>query len=72
MVARPAKAASRRRLKAARASPPPRVTLQGANTAKVTVTPRVAGTAHIILAVEDNGSPTLTSYRRVILTIKGK
>ena len=52
--------------------PAPRVTLQGANTAKVTVTPRVAGTAHIILAVEDNGSPTLTSYRRVILTIKGK
>ena len=36
---------------------------------RVTVTPRVAGTAHVILAVEDNGTPTLTSYRRVILTI---
>jgi hypothetical protein len=34
------------------------------------VTPRVAGTTHVILAVEDNGQPTLTAYRRVILTIK--
>jgi hypothetical protein len=52
--------------------PPPRVTLQNAATPRVTVAPRIAGTAHIILAVEDDGSPTLTSYRRVILTIKGK
>ena len=52
--------------------PPARVTLEDAATARVTVTPRVAGTAHIILAVEDSGSPSLTSYRRVILTIKGK
>ena len=50
--------------------PAPRVTLENANTARVTVQPRVAGTAHIILAVEDNGSPTLTSYRRIIVTIK--
>ena len=50
--------------------PPARVTLQDATTPRVTVTPRVAGTAHIILAVEDDGTPTLTSYRRVILTIK--
>jgi len=27
------------------------------------------GTAHIILAVTDNGSPQLTSYRRIILTV---
>ena len=27
------------------------------------------GTAHIILAVTDDGSPSLTSYRRVILTV---
>ena len=52
--------------------PPPRVTLTNESTPRVTVTPRVAGTAHIILAVEDNGSPTLTSYRRVILTIAEK
>ena len=50
----------------------PRVTLQDTNSPRVTVTPRIAGTAHIVLAVEDNGSPTLTSYRRVILTIKTK
>jgi len=29
-----------------------------------------AGVAHIILAVTDNGSPRLTSYRRVILNVK--
>ena len=52
--------------------PPARVTLEDAATARVKVTPRVAGTAHIILAVEDNGNPSLTSYRRVILTIKAK
>jgi hypothetical protein len=52
--------------------PMPRVTLQDANSSRVTVMPRIAGTAHIIVAVEDNGSPTLTSYRRVILTIKPK
>jgi hypothetical protein len=34
--------------------------------------PRVAGTAYIILAVEDSGTPQLTSYRRVIVTIRGK
>jgi hypothetical protein len=50
--------------------PTPRVILQDESTARVTVTPKVAGTAHIILAVEDDGAPTLTSYRRVIVTIK--
>jgi len=49
---------------------PPRVTLAGETTSRATVTPRIAGMTHIILAVEDNGSPTLTSYRRVILTIR--
>ena len=52
--------------------PGPRVTLEGADTAKVTVTPRAAGTAHVILAVEDDGTPTLTSYRRIILTIRAR
>jgi hypothetical protein len=50
--------------------PPVRVTLDNAATARVTVTPRVAGVAHIILVVEDDGTPSLTTYRRVILTIK--
>jgi hypothetical protein len=34
------------------------------------VTPLVAGTAHVILAVEDAGTPALTSYRRMIITIR--
>jgi Cellulose-binding Sde182, nucleoside hydrolase-like domain/Cellulose-binding protein Sde0182, C-terminal domain len=50
--------------------PPARVTLEQASTSRVTVTPRVPGIAHIILMVEDDGTPSLTSYRRVILTIK--
>jgi cellulose-binding protein len=52
--------------------PAPRVTLDNAGTARVTVTPRVAGTAHVILAVTDDGSPALTSYRRIILRIAPK
>ena len=32
--------------------------------------PRVAGTAHVIVSVEDAGTPTLTSYRRVIITMR--
>ena len=51
---------------------PARVTLANESTATVTITPRAAGTAHIILAVEDNGSPTLTSYRRIIVTMREK
>jgi hypothetical protein len=47
-----------------------RVTLEHADTSRVTVTPQVAGTAHVILVVEDDGTPGLTSYRRVILTIR--
>jgi hypothetical protein len=50
--------------------PPPRVALADDATPRVTITPRVAGTAHVILAVEDNGAPALTAYRRVILTIR--
>jgi hypothetical protein len=50
--------------------PPPRVEIEGENTARVTVTPKVGGIAHVILAVEDDGTPTLTSYRRVIFEIK--
>jgi hypothetical protein len=49
--------------------PPPRVALGAADGPRTTVTPRIAGTAHVILAVEDAGTPPLTSYRRVILNI---
>jgi hypothetical protein len=61
------------------------VTLTGADTAQVTVQADAAcrpfwlpmipckgdGVAHIILAVTDEGSPRLTSYRRVILLVRG-
>ena len=61
------------------------VTITGANTAKATVTATAVcrepwlpgfvkctgnGTAHIILAVTDDGSPQLTSYRRVIVNVR--
>ena len=49
--------------------PRPRVTIEHAEGARAIVTPQVAGTAHVILAVEDDGAPSLTAYRRVILTI---
>jgi len=60
------------------------VAIKGADTPRATITPTAAcrpmwlplpnscsgsGTAHIILAVTDEGSPSLTSYRRIILTV---
>ena len=66
------------------ATPQAQVKLDGVDTARATVTPTAAsrgrggfggpsrpgtGVAHIILAVTDNGSPSLTSYRRIILTV---
>jgi hypothetical protein len=61
------------------------LTLTGADTARVAVRADAAcrplwlpvipckgdGVAHIILAVTDEGSPKLTSYRRVILHVRG-
>jgi hypothetical protein len=47
--------------------PPPRVTLASAEGPRTTATLHTRGTGHVILAVEDDGTPTLTSYRRVIL-----
>jgi hypothetical protein len=60
------------------------VTIAQADAAKATVTATAAcrevwrpmnrpcptGIAHIILAVTDNGSPALTSYRRIILNVR--
>jgi len=61
------------------------VTIAGADTAKAVVTPTAVcrqpwlpgvlrckgvGMAHIIVAVTDDGSPGLTSYRRIILTVR--
>jgi hypothetical protein len=50
--------------------PRPRVAVHGDTTAKANVVPNVAGTAHVILAVEDDGVPPLTSYRRIIFEIQ--
>jgi hypothetical protein len=47
--------------------PPPRVVIENAHAVKATVRPKVPGIAHVILAVEDEGTPSLTAYRRVIL-----
>jgi hypothetical protein len=60
------------------------VAIAGSNTPRAVVTPTAAcrplwlpmpagcpgtGTAHIILAVTDDGSPRLTSYRRIVLKV---
>jgi len=50
--------------------PRDRVVVQNADQSRAVVMPQVPGIAHIILAVEDDGTPSLTSYRRVVLTIK--
>ena len=46
------------------------VTVTDGATPVATMTPNSAGVAHVILAVTDNGTPSLTSYRRIILTIQ--
>ena len=50
--------------------PPARVVVSTPAAIKTEVVPRIAGTAHVILEVEDNGTPSLTSYRRVILRVR--
>jgi hypothetical protein len=49
-----------------------RVTVSNGASAVATVMPNAPGVAHVILAVTDNGTPALTSYRRVILTIQNR
>jgi hypothetical protein len=44
--------------------------LDNATTALAIVTPKAEGAAHVILAVEDSGTPSLTSYRRVVIRMK--
>jgi hypothetical protein len=54
-----------------RPTPKPRVTVTNGETSSVaTVMPNTPGIAHVILAVTDDGTPSLTSYRRIILTIQ--
>ncbi len=49
---------------------PPRVVVENADHARATALPQAEGVAHVILAVEDAGTPALTSYRRIILNMK--
>jgi hypothetical protein len=49
---------------------PPRVVIEDAASPRATVVPKLEGIAQVILAVEDGGSPSLTSYRRVIVSVK--
>jgi len=49
--------------------PPPRVVIDNSHQPRVAVTPKVAGTAHVILSITDSGTPSLTSYRRIIFRI---
>ena len=49
---------------------PPRVVIENPSGPRATVVPKLAGIAHVILAVEDDGAPSLTSYRRIILNMK--
>ena len=62
------------------------INIEEANSSKATVTPTATcrptwiqlpnakcpadGVAHVILSVTDNGSPSLTSYRRIVLNVK--
>ncbi len=50
--------------------PPPRLVVENANGLRASVVPKLAGIAHVILAVEDGGAPSLTSYRRVVLKVR--
>ncbi len=51
---------------------PARVVVENASGWRAVVMPKVAGVAHVILAVEDQGTPSLTSYRRIILNIAAR
>jgi hypothetical protein len=50
----------------------PRIRVEQPSAMRTSVVPDVAGTAHVILVVEDSGTPRLTSYRRVILRIASR
>ena len=49
--------------------PPPRLVIENASGTRATVVAKAPGIAHVVLAVEDEGTPSLTSYRRVILNM---
>jgi hypothetical protein len=49
---------------------PPKVAIENSKAEEARALPKLPGVAHIILAVEDDGIPSLTSYRRIVLDIE--
>jgi cellulose-binding protein len=49
---------------------PPRLVIENAAAPRATAVPKAEGIAHVILVVEDAGTPSLTSYRRVVIHMK--
>jgi hypothetical protein len=50
--------------------PPPRLVIESVSGPQATAVAKTPGIAHIILAVEDAGTPSLTSCRRVIIEMR--
>jgi hypothetical protein len=48
----------------------PKVRIENSEGEEAKVLPQSAGVAHVILTVADDGEPSLTTYRRVILAIE--
>ncbi|HVO11360.1 MAG TPA: nucleoside hydrolase-like domain-containing protein [Vicinamibacteria bacterium] len=53
-----------------RQQPEPRLVVENATGPRATLLAKAPGIAHVILVVEDDGTPSLTSYRRVIVTMR--
>ncbi len=49
---------------------PSRLVVENAGGPHATVVAKAPGIAHVILAVEDSGTPSLTSYRRVVVNMR--
>ncbi len=50
---------------------PPWLVIENSASSRATVVPKAEGIAHVILVVEDAGTPSLTSYRRAVIHVKG-
>jgi Cellulose-binding protein Sde0182, C-terminal domain len=49
---------------------PPKVAIEDSQAEEARVLPKLPGAAHVLLVVEDDGVPSLTSYRRIVLDIE--
>ncbi len=55
-----------------RQQPEPRLVIENADSPRATLVAKAPGIAHVVIAVEDDGTPSLTSYRRVIVTMRSE